>query len=84
MSKKLIKAEIYFDIEEKQPVLKLEDGTWRVVQLLPTGNCWVEYWVTPEERTASIKAREKADKEWRDKLRQDNEKRQTKKYKWLW
>lgn len=63
----LIKVnEMYFDNKREQPVLKLEDGSTRVIHLVPTGNCWAEYWVTPEHRDKS-----EADAEARDQRRQE-------------
>lgn len=62
MSKLIKVKEVYFDTKTEQPVLKLEDGTERVVQLYPTGNCWVEYWVTPEQKAESEKRQKEIEK----------------------
>ena len=60
----LIKVdEVYFDTRTEQPVLKLEDGSTRVVYLVPTGNCWMEYWVTPEYLNKAEKDARERDKE---------------------
>lgn len=72
MSKpKLIEVKkLYFDTEAKQPVLALKDGTLRVVMLMPTGNCWVEYWVTPEYKAKSEKEAIERDKKRQEEARQ--------------
>ena len=66
MSELIKVKQVYFDTETEQPVLKLEDGSERVVHHMPTGNCWVEYWMTPEEKQRSIERAEEADRKWRE------------------
>jgi len=57
--KRIEVIKVEFNTESQQPELTLRDGTVRVVQLIPTGNCWMEYWVTPEEKeTSELMAKE--------------------------
>lgn len=59
-------TKIVFDTVSGWPELTLKDGSKRVIHLTATGNCWVESWVTPEQRTKYIKDAEERDKKWRE------------------
>ena len=63
-------TKMVFDTKTEQPELILADGSSRVVQLVATGNCWVEYWVTPEARAKSEAEAAKREQEWRDQAKQ--------------
>lgn len=75
-------SQVYFDTERNQPVMRLADGSFRVVQLVPTGNCWVEYWVTPQERKKSEDEAKARDEELQTAAKIRNAAEQPKKSWW--
>jgi hypothetical protein len=67
--------EIRFDEETSLPVYILEDGTKRVPYSMPTGNCWVTYWITPAKAKKYQKDAKEAEEKWMQDLRQPKPKK---------